>query len=190
MFQAYRIGRSTRHAAISAVLAVLAGAPGAVGLASPAAAAAVTPAGIWYTDERESIIKVHPCVDNADNFCGSIVWLKEPTESDGSPKLDKLNPDASKRGNTMLGSVILVGMIEDGDHWKGHAYNPEDGKLYDITFKVKTDKEANDIADLRGCVLRFLCKTSTFKRADDVPGGEPALAGTVAKKKNKKSAHQ
>ena len=190
MFQEYRIGRSTRNAAVSAVLAILAGVPGAIGLIDPAAAAAVTPAGIWYTDERESIIKVHPCADNAGDFCGSIVWLKEPTESDGSPKVDKLNPDPSKRSNPMVGSVILVNMSEDGDHWKGHAYNPEDGKLYDITFKVKTDKEANDTADLRGCVLRFLCKTSTFTRASDVPGGEPALAGAGAKKKNKKSAHQ
>ena len=181
-----RIGRWTRYAALAAV----AGCPGILAFAAPAVAAATTPAGIWYTDEHDSIIKVHPCADGADKFCGSIVWLKDPNESDGSPKVDKLNPDASKRSNPMIGSVILVGMTEDGDHWKGHAYNPEDGKLYDITFKVKTDKEPNDTADLRGCVLGFLCKTSTFTRAGEVPGGEPAMAGANPKKKNKKSAHQ
>ncbi len=181
-----RVGRWTRLAAFAA----LASTTGLVALTAPAAAAATTPEGIWYTDEHDSIIKVHPCADGNDKFCGSIVWLKDPTESDGSPKVDKLNPDASKRGNPMVGSEILVGMIEDGDHWKGHAYNPEDGKLYDITFKVKTGKELNDTADLRGCVLRFLCKTSTFTRAGEVPGGEPTLASTGMKKKNKKSAHQ
>ncbi len=184
MSQAYRFRRIRCWTRLAA-LALLAGLPGATGAL---AGDATTPTGIWYTDERESIIKVHPCVDGTDAFCGMIVWLKEPTESDGSPKVDKLNPDPSKRSKPMIGSEILLGMKEDGDHWKGHAYNPEDGKLYDITFKVKTDKEANDTADLRGCVLRFLCKTSTFTRAGDVPGGDPTLA--AARKKNKNAARK
>ena len=68
-------------------------------------------------------------------------------------------------------------MKADDDHWTGKAYNPEDGKFYDITFKVKTDKEDNDQADLRGCILGFLCQTETFNRAKDVPGGDPVLSG-------------
>lgn len=159
---------------------------GAYLLWSGAAMAAPTaPEGIWYTKDDESIIKVKPCADAADAFCGTLIWLKEPKESDGTPKVDKLNKDPAKKNKPMVGLEILVNMTADSDHWKGKAYNPEDGKFYDITFKVKTDKEDNDQADLRGCILGFLCQTETFTRAKEVPGGEPVLADAAPGKKHK-----
>ena len=89
----------------------------------------------------------------------------------------------------MVGVDILLAMKADSDHWKGHAYNPEDGKIYDITFKVKTETEPNDVADLRGCVLGFLCQTEKFSRANEVPGGDPTLASAGKKhSKPKKDA--
>lgn len=170
-----------------------------LGLITPAFADPATPEGIWYTKDEESIIKVHPCPDQAPEFCGTLVWLKEPTEKDGSPKVDKLNKDPAKKGKPMVGLDILLEMKSDDDHWTGKAYNPDDGKIYDITFKVKTDKVENDSADLRGCVLGFLCQTETFTRAKEVPGGDPTVADAGqtpkkhrgAKKDSKKdSAHR
>ena len=155
-------------------------------LADPA-----SPAGIWYTDGEESIIKVHNCTEDSATYCGTMVWLKEPTESDGTAKVDKLNKDPAKKGKPLIGLDILLNLKADDDHWAGKAYNPEDGKFYDITFKVKTDKEENDQADLRGCLLRFLCKTETFNRAKEVPGGDPTADSTTpGKKKKPKSAHR
>ena len=152
----------------------------------------VTPSGIWYTDGQESIIKVHNCGADQSTYCGTMVWLKEPTEADGSPKIDKLNKDPAKKNKPLIGLDILLNMKADDDHWTGKAYNPEDGKLYDITFKVKTDKEENDQADLRGCILRYLCKTETFNRAKEVPGGDPTATADAGKKKKPKrdSAHR
>ena len=157
-----------------------------------AVAEPTTPAGIWYTDGDESIIKVHGCSGDPSAYCGTLVWLKEPTESDGSPKLDKLNTDPAKKNKPMIGLDILIDMKSEDDHWAGKAYNPEDGKFYDITFKVKTDKEENDQADLRGCLFRFLCKTETFNRAKEVPGGDPTADATATKKHKAKrdSAHR
>ncbi len=166
------------------------------GLAGSAAAqTAVSPEGIWYTKDQESIIRVHTCPEGNGLFCGTLVWLKEPTETDGSAKLDALNPDPSKKTNPMIGTDILLHMKADSDHWKGNAYNPEDGKVYDITFKVKSEKADNDVADLRGCVFGFLCRTETFSRASEVPGGDPTLAadagvGKKRKKDAKSSAHK
>lgn len=163
---------------------------------SIAKAETITPEGIWYTKGQESIIKVHPCAEVAAQYCGTLVWLKDPNETDGTPKTDKYNKDPTKKTRPILGVDILLNMKEDDDHWKGKAYNPEDGKLYDITFKVKTDKEANDSADLRGCILGFLCQTEVFARAKEVPGGDPTLAATEApgkkhaKKGLKNSAHR
>ena len=86
-----------------------------------------------------------------------------------------MNKDPAKKGKPLVGEDILISMKSDDDHWTGKAYNPEDGKFYDITFKVKTDKEANDQADLRGCLFKFLCRTEVFNRAKEVPGGDPTL---------------
>lgn len=173
----------------SLVAAGLAGAV-SVGFVNQALAAdPIKPEGIWYTKDDESIIKVTPCAQTPDAFCGSLVWLKEPKETDGTPKVDKLNKDPAEQGKPMIGLEILRDMKADDDHWTGKAYNPDDGKFYDITFKVKTDKEENDQADLRGCILRFLCQTETFNRAKDVPGGDPTAAdATPTPGKKKKTA--
>ncbi len=143
---------------------------GQIGLGQAAQAAPIAPDGLWYTKDNESIIKVEPCTKEAQTYCGTVVWLKQPKESDGSPKLDKLDPDPAKKNHPILGLTILLDMTAEDDHWSGKAYNPDDGKFYSITFHVKTDKVANDSADLRGCVLGFLCQTETFTRTAAVPG--------------------
>ena len=183
----WRFSRCLR--VVSAVVFVA----GFVGVA--VADTAISPEGIWYTKDQESIIRVHACADSSTLYCGTLVWLKDPKEADGSAKLDALNPDPAKRTNSMIGTDILLHMKADSDHWKGNAYNPEDGKLYDITFKVKSDKGENDVADLRGCVFGFLCRTEVFSRAAEVPGGDPTLAadaspGKKHKKDVKSSAHR
>lgn len=187
-----------RRPLTGAGLATVAGALAAFACGAARADAPIAPDGIWYTKDQESIIRVHPCEDVATNFCGTIVWLKEPTEKDGSPKRDTLNKDPAKRTQPIVGLEILLDMTAEDDHWSGKAYNPDDGKVYSITFHVKTDKEPNDQADLRGCVLGFLCQTETFTRAKEVPGGDPTLAaadpaaapGAKKHKKTKKDAAQ
>ena len=165
---------------MAAVLSAMVG-----GIASAAHAQATSPDGIWYTKGQESIIKVHPCGEGESPLCGTLVWLKEPTETNGSPKLDNLNKDPAKKGKPMIGLDILLNMKPDEDHYKGKAYNPEDGKFYDITFKVKD----GDSADLRGCILGFLCQTETFVRAKEVPGGDPTLSKKKSAKGMKSASH-
>ncbi len=82
----------------------------------------------------------------------------------------------------MIGLEIFSSMTPADDHWKGKAYNADDGKTYDVTFTVKTDKEPNDKADVRGCILGFLCGTETFTRTDEVPGGDPTAGSATASK--------
>lgn len=154
-------------------------------LAMTAIAQAASPDGIWYTKGEESIIKVHPCGADANALCGTLVWLKDPKEADGTLKVDKLNKDPAKKNKPMVGLDILLNMKPADDHWKGKAYNPEDGKLYEITFSPKE----GDTADLRGCVLGFLCQTEQFTRAKEVPGGDPlAMADMKKTHKGKASA--
>ena len=151
-----------------------------------AQSAPVTPEGIWLTKDSESIVRIHPCADSPvdpskvqttppPSFCGTVVWLKEPIDANGKPKVDNLNSDPAKKNKPVIGLDILLGLVSVADHWTGQAYNPDDGKLYDITIKLKTDQVPNDQLDLRGCILKVLCQTETFTRATEVPGGDPTL---------------
>lgn len=176
MVQANRSARTALWPSLVVGLSVLA--------TSALAQSPSSPDGIWYTKGQESIIKVHPCGADAEVLCGTLVWLKEPKDADGALKVDKLNKDPSKKNKPMVGLDILLNMKPADDHWKGKAYNPEDGKLYEITFKPKDD----DTADLRGCVLGFLCQTEEFTRAKEVPGGDPTASGDSKKRKTKAAA--
>ncbi len=187
MFRAFRSTRPARlDGRVAAAALIL------VGFSGAAHAGGVAPDGLWYDKDKSAIIKMHPCAELSSAFCGTIVWLKDATEPDGSPKLDNLNKDPAKKNKPMIGLEIFTRMVADDDHWKGKVYNAEDGKIYDVTFTVKTDKEPNDIADIRGCLLGFLCRTEQFSRAPEVPGGDPtALADAGKKKKAKKeTAHK
>ena len=170
------------------VIGVALAAVALTGAAAFSQAAPVSPEGIWLTKDSESIVRIHACAESPSApkkaqasqpkpaYCGTIVWLKEPLDATGKPKADDLNSDPDKKNRPVIGLDILLGLVAVADHWTGQAYNPEDGKLYDITFKVNTDKTPNDQADLRGCLMQVLCQTETFTRASEVPGGEPTFA--------------
>jgi uncharacterized protein (DUF2147 family) len=131
------------------------------------------PAGLWSTKDDESIIKIAPC---GTNYCGTLVWLKEPNEPNGKPKLDHYNKDKTKRTRPMVGIDLLLDLAADGDHWRGKAYNPEDGETYDITFKVDAGSKGpgpGDKAEIEGCLMRILCKTENFTRAPAIPLPNP-----------------
>lgn len=158
--------------------------------AGVARAAPTPPEGLWFTDEKESVIRVQPCGDDAQTYCGTIAWLKKPNDAEGAPKLDKNNPDPDKAKHTLLGLQILQNLSADDDHWTGKAYNPEDGKTYDVTFKVVRD-DGPEHADLRGCVLRYLCRTKSLARAKAIPGevsGEADATHGHKHKANKKAS--
>jgi uncharacterized protein (DUF2147 family) len=96
--------------------------------------------GIWLTAGKEPAkIQIYKAADN--KFYGKIIWLKNPVEKDGTPRVDANNPDKTKRKNPVNGLQILKGFKFDGDdEWKGgDIYDPESGKTYSsyITLKDK-----------------------------------------------------
>jgi uncharacterized protein (DUF2147 family) len=131
-----------------------------------AMAAPLDPSGLWLTKNDASIIKIAPC---GTNYCGKIAWLKEPKESDGSLKLDRNNKDVTKRSHPMVGVDLLLDLAAAEDRWKGKVYNPEDGKIYDVTFKVNGGKPGSETAELEGCLFRYLCKSESMKRTAEIP---------------------
>jgi len=92
--------------------------------------------GEWYTTDQKGKVEIYPC---QDAYCGKIIWLKEPTNPDGSTKLDKENPDESLQNRPIEGIEILSGLEYDGDgeYEDGEIYDPESGKTYSCLMRLK-----------------------------------------------------
>ncbi len=134
--------------------------------AAAATVSAITPAfaadpmGTWYTADNDSQVRITNC---GGALCGNLTWLKTPIDpATGQPKLDKNNADASKQSRPLLGVPIVLGMKPSGPGvWSGDVYNASDGKTYSGSFTMTGD----NTADLKGCVMSFLCKTQSWTRA-------------------------
>jgi len=125
---------------------------------------AETPIGQWMTEGDLSRVEIFQC---EEALCGRIVWLKEPNSDDGKPKVDINNEDEALRSRAIMGLEIVGGFIPDGreNRWRdGTIYNPQDGKTYQCTMKLK---DSNTL-QVRGYVLvPILGKTQTWTRHID-----------------------
>ncbi len=137
--------------------ATLLGLAAAIGFA---AAGSADPSGVWLTKAGNSHVEIQPC---GKELCGKIVWLEEPNNADGSPKLDTKNKNAALRTRPILGLEMLWGFSDDGGgKWtKGRIYNPEDGQ----TYRSKLEVADPDTLKVSGCVLVF-CQAQTWTRVE------------------------
>jgi Delta7-sterol 5-desaturase len=91
--------------------------------------------GIWQTHgDKPARILIYSA---AGEYNGKIVSLQY-TPEDGKPVVDKNNPDASKRGQPVVGLGLLMGFKFDKDEWNGgQVYDPESGKTYSCILSLK-----------------------------------------------------
>ena len=66
--------------------------------------------GFWLNQEKDSKIEIYKC---GDKFCGKIIWLEEPNEEDGTPKIDDENPDEALQSRSIMGLNILIDFVYD-----------------------------------------------------------------------------
>ena len=119
--------------------------------------------GKWKSGEGTGIIEIFKTTSG--HFAGKLVWLKDPIDPEtGKPKLDKRNPDVTKRSNPTLGTINLYGFTFDKEEkiWKGgRIYDPKKGKEYSSKIKMI---DANTI-DVRGYVgISLIGRTDTWIR--------------------------
>lgn len=91
--------------------------------------------GKWKLEDGSAIVEVYR---QGDSFNGKIVWLQNPTESDGSPAKDGNNPDKSLRSRQLIGLNMLSGLKKTGNEYSGGSiYDPGNGKTYNCSMKVE-----------------------------------------------------
>ena len=115
--------------------------------------------GQWYTEEGRSLVEIYKC---EQSYCGKIVWLKYPKDEEGREKVDKENPDETKRARKLIGLDIVWGFSFEGeDGWRnGKIYDPKNGKTYSCRMVL----EGNSLK-VRGYVgFSLLGRTTVWTR--------------------------
>ncbi|HSZ51851.1 MAG TPA: DUF2147 domain-containing protein [Caulobacteraceae bacterium] len=115
--------------------------------------------GVWQSPSLGANIEITPCEGGA--ICGKLLSAK-PLKN--NPELlDLHNKDPAKRQLTMIGQTVLEGFKGGPHKWTGGSvYNPVDGRHYSGTMSLVD----NNHLKLKGCALRFLCKSQTLTRVE------------------------
>ena len=119
--------------------------------------------GVWFNDKKDAKIQIYK--GNDGKFYGKIIWIKEPTNADGSTKTDTKNSKDALKSRPIVGLVILKGAEKDGtnSYDDGTIYDPENGKTYDCTIKNK----GNNTLALRGYIgISLFGRTTEWSRTN------------------------
>lgn len=116
--------------------------------------------GVWETGSGKARVKIDKV---GDKFFGKVVWLREPLNEEGKPKVDKNNPDEKLRTIPLLGYKLIKDFSFKGEKaWEdGTIYDPENGSTYSCTIKM-TDENTLDVRGFIGVSL--FGRTDVWKR--------------------------
>ena len=93
--------------------------------------------GEWFNQEKDAKIEIYKC---GSKFCGKIIWLEEPNEEDGTPKIDDENPNESLQNRPIMGLILLKDFEYKGENmWEdGTIYDPKSGKTYSCYLNLES----------------------------------------------------
>lgn len=91
--------------------------------------------GIWTNEQKTIRIEFFK---SSTDYAAKIVWLAEPNDENGKPKLDVENPNTALRKNTLVGTVIIYNLKFDGKRTynSGKIYAPRRGMTADCSIKL------------------------------------------------------
>jgi uncharacterized protein (DUF2147 family) len=101
--------------------------------------------GVWVSENKKLKVELY----NVNNkYFGKIVWQYEKIDPEtGKPKLDKENPDESKRNRPIMGLQVLKDFVYKDGYWQnGYVYNSQNGKTYACEIWL----DGKDVLVLRG----------------------------------------
>lgn len=116
--------------------------------------------GIWTCSNKDCKVEIYK---NGNVYDAKLLWSKKEIDENGNPKLDKKNPDPTKRHLPVIGSKTL---------WDA-KYNPEtnyfeqatayrNGKYFCGKFKLNEDGTLTIIGYI--CSMKLLRFSETWTR--------------------------
>ncbi len=119
--------------------------------------------GYWFNSEKTSKIQVYKTTSG--HYAGKIVWLKEPNDENGVPKVDNKNPDKSLRSRALMNLVILRALASKGNNKydSGTIYDPKSGN----TYSCKAEITGPNTMKMRGFIgISLVGRTEVWTRAN------------------------
>ena len=126
--------------------------------------------GVWVTPKSADGNAHIEVTKENDKYFGKIVWLENPlylknnpdNGAEGTPLLDKRNPEIDKKNRPLLGLNMLQGFIFKNNRWQGGTiYDPETGKTYKCKITLKRD----GLLKVRGYIgVSILGRTSVWTK--------------------------
>ncbi len=114
--------------------------------------------GIWFTQIQDAQVEIYK---KEDKFHGRVVWLAEPKDEEGRPKVDEKNPNAKLRSRPIFQIDILSGFVySDGEWTGGTIYDPKEGETYSCNLWLENGNLK--VRSFRG----WLFDTKTWARAN------------------------
>mgnify|MGYP000674427990 CR=1 FL=1 len=119
--------------------------------------------GKWKTENGKSHVEIYK---KGGEYYGKIVWLKEPLNEEGKPKVDKNNPEEDMRSRPLKGLELLREFEYDADDemWEdGEIYDPESGDTYSCEMSLEGDNKLK----VRGYLgISLLGRTTVWTRVE------------------------
>ena len=109
--------------------------------------------GEWLAESKDGKVLIYK---QGEKYFGKISWGKDGDKKDAN------NPDAKLKTQPIIGSVILKGFEFTGKFWEnGNIYDPNNGKTYSCTIKMKKPNEL----EIRGYIgISLLGRTTVWMR--------------------------
>jgi uncharacterized protein (DUF2147 family) len=117
--------------------------------------------GNWMTPDNDGKIMFFR---SSGKYYGSICWMKNPNDENGKPKIDKHNPDPSKRSQSFQGLIIFKDFewnAAEGKYTGGSVYDARNGNSYDCYLKLIE----HNVLEIHGYIgFSFIGKSEYFTR--------------------------
>ncbi len=119
--------------------------------------------GTWLVQDKNAKVEI---TKRGQKYFGKIVWLKEPNNEQGKPKVDKENPEKSQRSKPILGLEMLRDFVYDEDfEWDdGEIYDPKNGKTYSCVMTLSPDRKTLDVRGYIG--ISLIGRTQIWTRVE------------------------
>src|SRR5687768_11398731 len=72
--------------------------------------------GIWKDGQGKGHVQIFK---QNGKYYGKIIWLKNPKDVNGKPKVDNKNPNPNLRAKPIIGMIMLKDFRYDEDEWTG-----------------------------------------------------------------------
>lgn len=117
--------------------------------------------GKWFNEEKDAKVEIYK---EGDKYFGKVIWLQTPNNEQGTPKLDKENPDEKLKTRPVLGLLLLKDFVYDDEEWEdGEIYDPKSGKTYSCYMEFEDDGSLM----IKGYIgVKWVGKTTYWTKAD------------------------